>query len=283
MTSSLESQSQVQVPPLRPTALRKVFAYVHGKLRRWRGTWLICIDRTRASLGIRRGFHATGHRDVYFKELSPIGLTRALSKRGPGHKDYRVTFADGSKQIIRVSANRVYCDVQGAEGAQRYVRVAHLVRPGSRVLEVETRPLSTGYTADYLSRLVGPSGAVVALIADKEGAQFATNRHARPNLSLELLEGSLADHTAGEIDGAFDAVFHLGATDADVGIHGTIEELWRLVIPGGWLLVGASHRAGLSDNARQALLDWASHVGDVAVIQGDPADVLVRRPMPKER
>ena len=98
----------------------------------------------------------------------------------------------------------------GPEHLHRLERVARLIRPGSRILEIATPPMLTGYTADWLARMVGDSGAVVGLIADEEGARFAPRRYARPNLSIEPLTGSVPHALAGETDGAFDGVVHLG-------------------------------------------------------------------------
>jgi SAM-dependent methyltransferase len=229
-------------------------------------TLALWLDKSRAALGLRRGRHAGG---VYYKELSPVRLARALSRRGPGHKDYRVTFPGGAKQVIRASHARCYADLTGAEGVHRYVRLAHAVRPGSRVLEVAAPPALTGYTADYLGALVGPSGAVVALVPDEEGARFAQARYARDNVGVEHLPGPLEGALAGETNGAFDAAIALGLDTLPEGPEHALRELWRALAPAGWLAVGltsdddgdrlraalSSLTASLTPSAHAATLD----------------------------
>lgn len=223
-------------PPARPGPLERAGERLRDARLRATYAALLWLDRARAGLRLRRGFHAGG---VYYKELAPERLARALSRRGTGHKDFRVTFPDGHKQVVRVEHSRCYADLTGPEGIARYVHLAPSVRPGSRVLEVAAPPACTGYTADYLGALVGPSGAVVSLVADEEGARFAPRRYGRNNVGVEHLPAPtpLTEALAGETDGAFDGAVAFGCGPDD---GPALRELWRVVAPGGWLALGGA-------------------------------------------
>lgn len=223
-------------------------------------------DRARAALGVRRGVHAGG---VYYKELSATPLRRALSKRGPGYKDFRVTFppepgaggrsggaaspsgnAAGStagavgpdgrpvraKVRVRCTARRVLADLMGPVAIARYARLESILKPGSRVLDVSVPPYITGYAADRLARGVGPSGAVVCLIDDRQALEFAERRYQRPNVAFEPLGEGVAASLAGEADDGFDAAIWLNVLADHPETH--LKELLRVVRPGGWLVVG---------------------------------------------
>lgn len=229
-------------------------------------TVILWVEHARAALGIRRGVHAP-EGGVYYKELSAQRLGRALSTRGDGFKKYRITFDDagkgrgGSKQIVRCTRDRCYADLMGPEHLHRLERVAPLIRPGSRILEIATPPMLTGYTADWLARMVGESGAVVSLIADEEGAAFAPRRYARPNLSIEPLTGTVPEALAGEIDNAFDAIIHL-ALPVDPGPRDILmREMLRVLAPGGWMLAGVRLTDDPSDAAMQNLRAHLSAMG----------------------
>lgn len=207
----------------------------------------------RRSLGVRRGIHADG---AYYKELSPIPLHRALSRRGPGFKDYRVTFADRSKQVIRCSGTRVFADLMGPIGVERIEPLLPILRPGGRVLEFNS---GTGYRAHWMSFVVGPAGGVVAIACDRDDLRFAAARYRRPNVAFELAETFAL---AGELDGSFDAVIALQLVGDDRGRTMLISELLRLVSPGGALLIGLNEDPVA-----------AGHVADI----GEQLGVDVRR------
>jgi protein-L-isoaspartate O-methyltransferase len=196
---------------------------------RWR-------DRVRSALGIRRGVQVEG---VYYKELTAEPLARALAEGGTGHKDYRVTFPDGEKRVIRCSPTAVYADLMGPVGVERLGPVMAReggLKPGARVLEVDA---GTGYRALWLSFAVGPSGSVVALCTDKAHAEFAARRYQRGNISFETV-GAFA--LSGETDGSFDAVVALELDPGAPGILDLVRELWRVQAGGGRMLLGS--RAG---------------------------------------
>jgi protein-L-isoaspartate O-methyltransferase len=224
-------------------------------------TLILWIEHARTSLGIRRGLHAP---NAYFKELTAERLARALSPRGEGLKKYRVTFDDGGpKQIIRCSRERCYADLMGPDHLHRLERVAQLIRPGSRILEITTPPMLTGYTADYLARMVGDSGAVVSLLADEEGAKFAPRRYVRPNLSIEPLTGSVQEALAGETDNSFHAIVHLGLPEDARNRDALMREMLRVLIPGGWMLAGVRLTNDPTDEAIQNLRAHLASVGQI--------------------
>jgi SAM-dependent methyltransferase len=242
------------------------------RLDHWARVLSIWMGRVRRWLGVRRGTHVDG---VYYKELTSESLTRALSRRGSGFKDYRVTFPDrGGKMVIRCAHDQVFADLMGPVGIERLEPLLHSVRPGGRILEFNS---GTGYRAFWLSFVVGPSGGVVAIATRPSHAEFASRRYARANIAFEIAEGFAL---AGETDGAFDAVVALdpqtSGTNADPDM--LLRELWRLTAPGGVVLVG-----GITD----AALEWADDVAEVqrlpraaGTARGSvepPADLLVRR------
>jgi SAM-dependent methyltransferase len=227
--------------PHRPALLSGVRVRLVLGLRRW-------IERVRATLGIRRGVHVRDRAAtiVYYKELSAEPLVRALSRRGRGFKDYRATFADGSKMLVRCSPGLCYADLMGPEGLHRYEQLAGWIRPGGRVLDVPPTAMSTGYTGAYLAGLVGSAGSVVCVLVDEAGAAFAGRRYppgAGLNLALEAAAGpeDIAVTMAGEVEGAFDAIIVLEPTQAHAPLPTLVRELARLLAPGGRLMLGDEH------------------------------------------
>lgn len=253
------------------------------------------IENARSSLGIRRGLHAG---TCYYKELTSERLGRALAARrvtpdgvtGNGFKDYRVTFADGSKMIIRCTRDRCYADLMGDVGLHRYARIESILRPGSRILECCTAPMSTGYTAAWLAHMTGESGAVVSITPDEQGARFAARRYDAPNLSIEHIPpaddfgaAAIAQTLAGETTGAFHAIVHLGLPAEPLHRDPLMRELWRVLAPGGWLLVGIKLTDDPSDDAVQSLRQHMAAIGQV-IDQSEPGkgaaavlDVLLRK------
>lgn len=214
---------------------------------RWLRALVPAIEAVRERAGLRRGVgvkDASGANIAYYKELAPERLVRALSRRGRGYKDYRVTFGDGSKLVVRCSREVCYADLMGPEGLHRYARRAEHVRPGSRVLDLAPRLMSSGYGGAYLAELVGGAGSVVCLLGDAQGAEFAGRRYQGLNLSLESVAepGALELNLAGEVNGAFDAVFAL--EPEGMAVPSLVRELARVVRGGGVLVLGRSGEAG---------------------------------------
>lgn len=223
-------QTAATSPPA-PHPLRELAGRLMRRLRRWLG-------RARSAIGLRRGVKVHG---VYYKERSSESLQRALSKKGRGWKDYRVTFPDGSKQIIRASAQRVYDDIMaplGYDAGQGLLAsLLEIIRPGSRLLLVNA---GTGAAAAWLGAAVGGSGAVVALEPDEQSVAFAARRYPRHNVAFE--HGGL-DGVRGETDGAFDGAAVLRPLPASE-LETALADIWRVIAPGGWLLVACTTGEG---------------------------------------
>lgn len=184
------------------------------------------VERLCRALGFRRGFKQGA---FYYKETSPISLRHALSRQGPGQKQYRVTFPDGTKMLIHCAVNRVYADLMGTPVLDALSPLWPSVRPGMRVLALNA---GTGHIADKLARLVGPSGAVVALEPDAESVAFAHKRYPHANTAHE--QGA-AEQLAGETDNAFDRALCINPEHAPD--ERTVRECWRVLRPGGVLAV----------------------------------------------
>lgn len=182
----------------------------------------------RVLLGIRRAVWIDQTR---YKELGAEPLDHALSRRGSGAKEYRVRFADGRRMIIAATRQRHYADLVGPRGLEIYQALGAALRPGMRVVALES---GTGYIGQWLSEAVGPSGAVVALDSDSESVRYARNRYRLDNVSFE--SGSI-DSLGGETASAFDAAVAICALPADDAAPTIVRELWRVLAPGGRLVV----------------------------------------------
>lgn len=185
-------------------------------------------DQVRSALGLRKSFTVAG---VRYLERSGEPLRRALSRNGPGRKEYDAVFPDGVSMRLRCTPSRVYADIAGPRLIGLYSLAEAMIRPGMRVLDLAC---NTGYGAEYLAELVGPSGAVVALDRDRESIRYAKARYKGANIAFEV---GFVESLAGEVDGAFEGVVACDAiTTADDPVA-VIAELWRTVAPEGWLLV----------------------------------------------
>jgi hypothetical protein len=217
------------------------------------------MHRVQSALGIRRGVKARG---AYFKELSADSLQRALSKKGRGWKDYRVTFPDGSKLVIRCTPQRIFDDLMGPLGFDAghgvLAPLLEIIRPGSRLLLLNA---GTGAAGAWLGRAVGSSGAVVALEEDEQSVAFAVKRYPRPNVSFE--RGGVGE-LAGEVDAAFEGAVVVRPISPE-GADLVLAETWRVVGPGGWLLVACPPGSGASVAATLRSLP----AGDAAGIRTD--------------
>jgi SAM-dependent methyltransferase len=179
-------------------------------------------------LGIRRALWVGQTR---YKELGAEPLAHALSRRGSGAKEYRVRFADGRRMIIAATRQRHYADLVGPRGLEVYQALSSALRPGMRIVALQT---GTGYIGEWLSAVVGPSGAVVALDSDSESVRYARNRYRLDNVAFE--PGG-TDSLGGETAGAFDAALAICALADDGTAADALRELWRVLGPGGRLVV----------------------------------------------
>ncbi len=186
----------------------------------------------RRALRIRRGFRVE---HAYYKETSPVRLGRALAPRGPGEKEFRVTFPDREKLLIHATEHRHFADLTGPRLLPAYRAIDHLVRPGMRILNPRC---GTGYGPAELSRMVGPSGGVVALEPDDESAHYAAKRYTGPDLAPNLaIEHADAEALEWEADGAFDGAVLITDLGPDEGLGSMVRESWRVIAPGGFLVL----------------------------------------------
>lgn len=186
-------------------------------------------QQIRLLLGLRDSATVEG---VRYVERSHEPLRRAISTKGRGFKDYEVTFPSGERMRIRYTHGRVYADLVGPSALAPYRPADGLIRPGMRLLELDA---GTGFGAAWLAQRVGPAGAVVALEEDGESAHFARRRYTLPNVAIE--RGS-TESLEGEIDGSFDGIVALRVLRDHEQRNPRLKELWRVLTPGGWMLVG---------------------------------------------
>lgn len=185
-------------------------------------------DQFRAALGLRRTIHAGG---VRYIETGSEPLRRALSRRGSGSKEFIVEFADGYRHLIHCTPHRVYADLMDPRLLPCYEMLLSCLRPGMRALDFGC---GTGYGSAWLVDVVGPSGAVVAIDREVESVVFAQRRYAAPNAAFEI---GWTNALSGETDGAFDVVVSLDAFRENDDPNAVIRELWRVLRPGGWMLI----------------------------------------------
>lgn len=198
----------------------------------------------RRFLGMRRSFVVDR---VRYRERQATPLRRAFSPSGPGHKDFDVLFPSGESMRIRATPSRRYADIAGVPEQRHAQLIESLIAPGMRICCLHCR---TGWVGAVAAISAGPSGAVFACDRDHESIRYARRRYPLENIAFEIGGEELL---AGELDGAFDAAIALGnpATDAprrstrgvEVAEH-PLDELWRVVRPGGWVLFRADGAAG---------------------------------------
>lgn len=244
------------------------------------------VEQCRSAAGVRKGVTlGDWSGSAYYKELSSERLARALSPRGQGHKSYRVTFPDGSKLVIQCSRQRLYADLVGPEGLARYQRLANVLRPGMRVLEIAAPPMHTGYTTAWLTRAAAPEGGpggVVSINPDEQAVRFAGKRYALPNMSIEHEALSPLNALIGETDGAFDVAVCVGLPgDASARVERVdiLKEVWRVLAVGGWLLAGTG--MGEHTENASAIRDDVRALPGAQLVEPDQpgpfADVLVHK------
>lgn len=231
-------------------------------------------QQLRLLLGLRDSTTVDGIRYV---ERTHEPLRRAISKKGRGFKDYEVTFRSGERMRIRFTPKRVYADLVGPSALAPYRPADGLIRPGGRLLVLDA---GTGFGAAWLSQRVGPAGAIVALEEDGESAHFAGRRYSLSNVASE--RGS-TESLGGELDGSFDGVTALSVL-ADHGKRGPrLLELWRVLKPGGWMLVGGPAAGEAIGSILEEAGIRAQDIGSSEVVNRGPegaATFLVRKGMP---
>ncbi len=206
-----------------------------GAHRLWR--WLAGLLRTRRVVTIQ---------GVRYEELDAVPLRRALS-RGMG-KRYRVRFADRAKMVLEVSGSRPIADLLGAGDLGEFTLIDPLMRPGDRVLLLHA---GTGHGPAWLSERLGPTGALVALEPDAASVRYARHRYDPANTSLEVCDlqagSGVPPALAGELDGAFDGVVHRRLPAERPLREAQLAECWRLLGPGGAMVVLLAAPSGHHD------------------------------------
>lgn len=212
---------------------------------------------TRATIGLRRVIRrlaGTGSiltpDGVRYRAVGHHSLTRSLSRRGPGYKDYDVSFPSGESMRIRVEPGRVFADLTGSRFAFEQEMLAGRIHPGARALVINA---GTGDTAHWLAQEVGPSGAVVALELDEHSVEFARLRYPGDTIAHEHGDGSLL---AAEPNDAFEFVLAPRPFDPE-GDTIDLSPLGRLVAPGGSMGVstasGSALASVLADRLRESM------------------------------
>jgi SAM-dependent methyltransferase len=185
--------------------------------------------RLRSLVGLRKAFSVAG---VRYREVTAERLRHALSRQGPGSKEYKVSFPGGRSMVITCTPARGFADITGPRLLTPLQRIEPVLRPGMRVLIVEG---GTGYIAEWAAARVAPSGAVVSLDRDRQSVLYAQRRYRVANTAFEHAG---IDALAGETDHAFGGVIAVEAMREGDEPVPFLRELWRVVAPGGWLAVG---------------------------------------------
>jgi len=221
-------------------------------------------------LGIRRRVVVDG---VRYTERGPSrrgALGRGASGRGA---EWEVRFPSGEAMLIHPGVGRVFHDLDPTAALPPHRLLADRVRPGRRVLDAWC---GTGAGAGALLRMAGPSGAVVALGGDEESVEYARRRYPAENAAFEL--GGL-EALEGEVEGAFDAVVAARGLLSGSDDAARAGELWRLVAPGGTLLVECpAGAAGVTATVDLIASVTGERPERIDGTGGEHACVLVTRP-----
>ncbi len=217
----------------------------------------------RAMFGLRATTTIDG---VRYTELTAEPLSRALSRRGSREKVYTVEFPRGRRMRIHVTNDRAYADLVPSRLLPKARLAAPLVKPGQRVLLCRC---GTGDSADCLVRLVGPSGAVLALDVDEESIRYARWRYGHPNVAYEV---GYLDALVGETNGSFDGVVLVDPPTSATPPEDVVREFWRLVGAGGWLML-----AGVPSITPHA--DAATHAMEPDAAPDDKTQAPATTPM----
>lgn len=218
-------------------------------------------QQLRLLLGLRNSTTIDG---VRYVERTHEPLRRAISSKGKGFKDYEVTFRDGERMRIRYTPDRVYADLVGPPALAPYRPADELIRPGMRLLELDA---GSGYGAAWLAQRVGPAGAIVALEEDGESAHFAKRRYLLSNVAIE--RGS-TEALEGELNGSFEGIIALRVLREQTQRAARLKELWRVLAPAGWLMVGGP---AAGESITSILIECGVPEPEIAL-----ADVLSRGP-----
>jgi ubiquinone/menaquinone biosynthesis C-methylase UbiE len=180
----------------------------------------------------------------------------------------------------------VYADLTPPKLVSLYEACIPCLRPGMRVLDLAC---STGWSADWLARQLGPSGTVVALDRDREAITYAGARYRAGAIAFEH---GFVEALAGELDGAFSGAIAVGALTQRDDAAKSLKEVWRTIEPGGFLVVaqpckqstGASTPENLapaifSDSQLCDILDSVTGVSatPVSTVVPDYTAVLARK------
>jgi ubiquinone/menaquinone biosynthesis C-methylase UbiE len=114
---------------------------------------------------------------------------------------------------------------------------AAAVQPGHRVLDVGC---GTGYFAGLLARTVGPSGLVVGVDASSEMIEYASRHRGHAgNCWFQLGTAESLSFPSDHFDVVVSSLFmhHL---PADLQVT-ALSEMWRVLHPGGTLLIAEAH------------------------------------------
>jgi 2-polyprenyl-3-methyl-5-hydroxy-6-metoxy-1,4-benzoquinol methylase len=231
-------------------------------------------------LHLRQRFTIQG---VRYRAVSAEPLEHALARGG--YKDYDVTFSDGGTMRISATRARRFADVHGIGVLDLYRPMQPLLVPGMRILLLES---GTGAAAVWASHLVGPAGAVVALDRDQQSIDYAQKRYRPANIAFECAG---VEALQGETDGAFQTAVAIEALRQQDDAAAVIGELWRVVAPGGFLLIIAPVELedlhpcdlltftsdSLAEAVEQAIAGGGPHEPLTAFQRGSLAMVLVQR------
>lgn len=261
----------------RPDAIARRFALLRRRIRDGVGA-ILHLPRTWTVEGVR------------YRERTREPLSRALAPTGEGMKEYEVRFPGPdapAPMTIRFTRARRYADLAASARLPLYRALDQIIRPGQRVFELGC---GVGEGAALLADLVGPSGGVVAVGSDPESIRYARRRYRSPVLGYE--HGG-AETLAGELDGSFDTVLMSDApaalTEEPGARRDLLAELWRVVAPGGALLIcetAPSPRA--PGPAAERLAAWLHDALDGVPTRtitppGGGVCVLATRPEPRDR
>lgn len=221
----------------------------------------------RASLGLKRIMRRLSRTGVVRTDdgvrYRPVGghsITRALSRRGPGYKEFDVSFPCEEPMRIRAEAGRVFADLTGPRFASERELLTPHVRPGSRVLIMNA---GTGDMAAWLYDRVGPSGGVVAIEEDEQSIAFAQRRY--PGEAITFERGGV-NQIAGEPDEAFEFVLLPRSFDpGDSRVP--IAPFWRLVAPGGALAISTASGSVLASSLNKRLSDVSGGSAVTSIIE----------------
>jgi SAM-dependent methyltransferase len=164
-----------------------------------------------------------------------VKYTERVPSRPHGRKPrpacWEVRFPSGEAMLIHPTEDRVFADLLPGGVTPVHALLGDRITPGVRVLDMGC---GTGTGAAWLADRVGPSGGVVAVDADSESIAYARRRFPSAHLGFE--SGGV-ETLAGEMPGAFHAAVLPRRGAVLPGYERAIEECWRVVEPGGVLVV----------------------------------------------